>query len=452
MVLTWNDPDSFVALMAERGDEVAAVLTEPAVFNTGCILPEPGYLELLRSETRKYGALLIFDEVITGFRFARGGAQEWFGVLPDITTLAKGLGGGFPVAAVGGTVEAMRLVAEGVYSHSGTYNANVVQCAAVSATMDVIAEPGLYERQRALGFRLAEGLSSAGHRTGLGRIRRGLGHRLPAVVRRRPHPQLAGRRRPCRRGVVHPLVSGDGDPRRAVPPAAVREPVRLAGAPGQRHRRDAHRRRRRAHGGGPQPKARARDRDRPRSHLPGRRPRYVGTEGGRADPGRRAPGRRASKLSDFSPRNRSSRTGSPPLVVGPGRRAERPRPRRAPRVVGGARVVGHAADSRRARRRRRADVPGDHVGGRQGGTRSRRIARRRRGRPGLPHHRTATRRALPGSDACPTAPPRPSRHRCRRRQGRALRPPHRGVTDRSEHRGGHRCLRPGIRTVERRIW
>jgi len=159
IVLSWNDPESFVRVMAERGDEVAAVITEPAVFNTGCILPEPGYLELLRSETQKYGALLIFDEVITGFRFARGGAQEWFGVTPDITTLAKGLGGGFPVAAIGGSREVMSIIAEGRYSHSGTYNANVVQCAAVSATMDLLAEPGLYERQRTIGFRLAEGIS-----------------------------------------------------------------------------------------------------------------------------------------------------------------------------------------------------------------------------------------------------------------------------------------------------
>ncbi|WP_268957317.1 aspartate aminotransferase family protein [Mycolicibacterium mageritense] len=75
-VLTWNDPESFVKLMDRRGDEVAAVLTEPAVFNTGCILPEPGYLELLRSETRKHGAMLIFDEVITGFRFARGAPRN----------------------------------------------------------------------------------------------------------------------------------------------------------------------------------------------------------------------------------------------------------------------------------------------------------------------------------------------------------------------------------------
>jgi glutamate-1-semialdehyde 2,1-aminomutase len=158
IVLTWNDPHSFRLVMAERGHEVAAVITEAAVLNTGCILPEPGYLELLREETRKAGALLIFDEVITGFRFCRGGAQEWFGVTPDLTTLAKGLGGGFPVAALGGSKDVMGMIADGRYSHSGTYNANAVACAAVSATMDLLAEPGLYERQRKVGDRLAEGL------------------------------------------------------------------------------------------------------------------------------------------------------------------------------------------------------------------------------------------------------------------------------------------------------
>ncbi|CAN5715526.1 glutamate-1-semialdehyde 2,1-aminomutase [soil metagenome] len=175
IVLTWNDPERFVRLMAERGDEVAAVLTEPAVFNTGCILPEPGYLELLREQTTKYGAMLIFDEVITGFRFARGGAQEWFGVHADLTTYAKGIGGGFPVAAVAGTAEAMRLIADGTYSHSGTYNANVVQCAAVSATMDVLATPGLYERQRALGDRLGSGLKAIADEKGIDAYVEGIG-------------------------------------------------------------------------------------------------------------------------------------------------------------------------------------------------------------------------------------------------------------------------------------
>ena len=175
VVLTWNDPESFVKLMDERGDEVAAVLTEPAVFNTGCILPEPGYLELLREQTTKHGAMLIFDEVITGFRFARGGAQEYFGVTPDLTTLAKGLGGGFPVAAVGGSVDAMRMIADGSYSHSGTYNANVIQCAAVSATMDELAVPGLYERQRAVGYRLADGLKTLADENGIDAYVEGLG-------------------------------------------------------------------------------------------------------------------------------------------------------------------------------------------------------------------------------------------------------------------------------------
>jgi glutamate-1-semialdehyde 2,1-aminomutase len=87
--------------------------------------------------------------------------------MPDLTTMAKGLGGGFPVAAIGGTREVMGMIAEGRYSHSGTYNANVVQCAAVSATMDVLAEPGLFERQRELGDRLARGLESIAGAVGI---------------------------------------------------------------------------------------------------------------------------------------------------------------------------------------------------------------------------------------------------------------------------------------------
>jgi glutamate-1-semialdehyde 2,1-aminomutase len=158
LVLTWNDPESFARVMAERGDEIAAVITEPVALNTGCILPEPGYLELLRELTSEHGALLIFDEVITGFRFARGGAQEFFGVLPDITTMAKGLGGGFPVAAIGGTRRVMEAVGDGRYSHSGTYNSNVIQMAAVSATMDLLT-PERYAAAGSLGRSLMDGLA-----------------------------------------------------------------------------------------------------------------------------------------------------------------------------------------------------------------------------------------------------------------------------------------------------
>jgi glutamate-1-semialdehyde 2,1-aminomutase len=155
LVLGWNDPEAFETVMSEMGDQVAAVITEPVMLNTGCILPDPGYLDLLRKVTTRTGSLLIFDEVITGFRLARGGAQELFNIKPDLTTMAKGLGGGFPVAAIGGSREVMELIADGRYSHSGTYNSNVIAAAAVSATMDVLATPGLYEGLRRIGERLA---------------------------------------------------------------------------------------------------------------------------------------------------------------------------------------------------------------------------------------------------------------------------------------------------------
>jgi glutamate-1-semialdehyde 2,1-aminomutase len=186
IVLTWNDPASFRQVMAERGAEVAAVITEPIMLNAGCVLPDPGYLELLRTLTTAHGALLIFDEVITGFRLARGGAQEYFGLLPDLTVLAKGLGGGFPAAAVGGRHQVMSMIADGRYAHAGTYNGNVVACAAVSATMDALAEPGLFERQRALGESLASGLRLLAAAAGVPAVVEGLGTVLQ--VRFGEHP------------------------------------------------------------------------------------------------------------------------------------------------------------------------------------------------------------------------------------------------------------------------
>jgi glutamate-1-semialdehyde 2,1-aminomutase len=157
-VLTWNDADAIRAFMAEHGDRVAAIITEPVMLNTGCILPEPGYLEVLREIADAHGALLIFDEVITGFRFSPGGAQEYYGVTPDLTVLAKGLGCGFPVAAIGGRRRVMEMIAEGRYSQSGTYNSSTLAAAAVCAAMDTLADRDLYRRQIALGERLMDGI------------------------------------------------------------------------------------------------------------------------------------------------------------------------------------------------------------------------------------------------------------------------------------------------------
>ena len=194
VVLTWNDPESFVRLMDDarrRGRRGAhrARGVQHRVHPARARLPRTA----ARAD-RKYGAMLIFDEVITGFRFARGGAQEWFGVTPDITTLAKGLGGGFPVAAVGGTVEAMRLIAEGVYSHRAPTTPTSCSarrcrrpwtCSPSPASTNVSAH---WVSVSPRGYR-------ARRRERARRVRRGARHGVPAVVRRRPDPELARRRR-----------------------------------------------------------------------------------------------------------------------------------------------------------------------------------------------------------------------------------------------------------------
>jgi glutamate-1-semialdehyde 2,1-aminomutase len=157
-VMPWNDPEVIEAFMAERGDEVAAILTEPVMGNTGVIPPRPGYLEKLRELAGRYGSVLIFDEVISGFRVALGGAQAKYGVTPDLTTMAKALGGGFPVSAVGGKRSLMETVADGSVLHAGTYNASTLATAAVVASLGILSEPGAYERLYAVSERLQDGI------------------------------------------------------------------------------------------------------------------------------------------------------------------------------------------------------------------------------------------------------------------------------------------------------
>ncbi len=167
IILPWNDADLLRQTLETQGHEIAAVLTEPVMCNTGCILPEPGYLQAMRELSAKHGVLLIFDEVITGFRLALGGAQAHYGITPDLSTFAKGLGGGFPVAALGGRKEIMALVAEGTVSMAGTYAANGNAVAAANAALDELAEPGRYERLHEISDRLRLGLAEVLARAGL---------------------------------------------------------------------------------------------------------------------------------------------------------------------------------------------------------------------------------------------------------------------------------------------
>jgi glutamate-1-semialdehyde 2,1-aminomutase len=158
IILPWNDAALLREVIERQGHEIAAVLTEPVMCNTGCILPEPGYLETMREITRKHGVVLIFDEVITGFRLALGGAQAHYGVTPDLSTFAKGLGGGFPVAAMGGRKDIMALVADGRVSMAGTYAANVIAVTAATAALQELSAPGMFERLYQVSDRLRLGL------------------------------------------------------------------------------------------------------------------------------------------------------------------------------------------------------------------------------------------------------------------------------------------------------
>lgn len=160
LVLPWNNADAFIQAMATYGSEIAAVIAEPVLCNSGVIRAEPGFLELLRETTVRTGSLLIFDEVITGFRIALGGACERYGVEPDLRTLGKALGGGMPVSAVVGKGDLIDRVTAGVV-HAGTYNGNPLVLSAVSATIKELSKDGVFDALEARGRDLADGFVRA---------------------------------------------------------------------------------------------------------------------------------------------------------------------------------------------------------------------------------------------------------------------------------------------------
>ena len=158
-VLPYNDLGMVRAFFEEKGEQTAAVILEPVAGNMGCVPPAGGYLEGLREITQVYGTVLIFDEVMTGFRLARGGAQERYGVVPDITCLGKIIGGGLPVGAFGGRKEIMEQIAPaGPIYQAGTLSGNPLAMAAGLATLRLTGEPSFYERLEDLGDRWQRGM------------------------------------------------------------------------------------------------------------------------------------------------------------------------------------------------------------------------------------------------------------------------------------------------------
>ncbi|MBI3966841.1 MAG: glutamate-1-semialdehyde 2,1-aminomutase [Chloroflexi bacterium] len=168
LVAPFNDLAAVEQLLATNKDEIAAIVVEPVVGNIGVIPPAPGFLAELRELTRRAGTLLIFDEVITGFRVAYGGAQELYDVQPDLTCLGKIIGGGLPVGAYGGRRDMMSLVAPlGPVYQAGTLAGNPLATAAGLATLRELQQPGVYERLEQQSARLAAGLTEAAQSAGV---------------------------------------------------------------------------------------------------------------------------------------------------------------------------------------------------------------------------------------------------------------------------------------------
>ncbi len=169
LIANYNDLESVKKLFEERGDEIAAVILEPVAGNMGVVLPEPEFLKGLRDITRQYGSLLIFDEVITGFRLAPGGAQERFNIEPDITTLGKIIGGGLPVGAYGGKAEIMnQLAPEGPVYQAGTLSGNPLAMAAGIVMLKTLNEnPRIYQELERKAARLEAGLRSNLEKAGI---------------------------------------------------------------------------------------------------------------------------------------------------------------------------------------------------------------------------------------------------------------------------------------------
>jgi glutamate-1-semialdehyde 2,1-aminomutase len=138
-VLPWNDLKRLENTVEKHHQDIAAIITEPILCNSSCLMPVPGYLKGMRDLCTRHGIVLIFDEVITGFRVAPGGAQDLFGVTPDLATYGKAVAGGFPLSVVAGRKDIMRLIAEHRVLHGGTFNGNPISLAAAEASLKILA-------------------------------------------------------------------------------------------------------------------------------------------------------------------------------------------------------------------------------------------------------------------------------------------------------------------------
>jgi glutamate-1-semialdehyde 2,1-aminomutase len=192
VVLDYNDRAQLERLFAARGAEIAGVIVEPVAGNMNLVLPAPGFLEALREACSRHGAVLIFDEVMTGFRVSLGGAQQRYGVRPDLTTLGKVIGGGMPLAAFGGRRDIMERIAPlGPVYQAGTLSGNPVAVAAGLATLRLVQAPGFQERVAATTRALAEGLAKEARGAGVAFAAQAIGSMFGLYFRAAPPASFA---------------------------------------------------------------------------------------------------------------------------------------------------------------------------------------------------------------------------------------------------------------------
>jgi glutamate-1-semialdehyde 2,1-aminomutase len=192
LVLSYNDNEALGAAFAQQGPQIAAVIVEPVAGNMNLVLPAPGFLQALREHCTRHGALLIFDEVMTGFRVALGGAQAHYGIRPDLTTLGKVIGGGLPLGALGGRREIMeRLAPLGPVYQAGTLSGNPLAVAAGLATLQLVAEPRLLERIAATATALTEALVAEARKAGIAFSAQSIGSMFGLYFREAPPKSFA---------------------------------------------------------------------------------------------------------------------------------------------------------------------------------------------------------------------------------------------------------------------
>jgi glutamate-1-semialdehyde 2,1-aminomutase len=181
VICPWNDPNALAQILDEHAGQIAAIVAEPIVANNACIMPQPGYLEFLRSQCDRRDIVLIFDEIVTGFRVAPGGAQQLFGVIPDISVFSKALGGGLPISAFAGKQKIMDLIGANKIKHGGTYNGNPLCATGALVALQTISAAGALDELRNNGEIIIDVIKRSASKNNVACLVQGLGSMFQIV-------------------------------------------------------------------------------------------------------------------------------------------------------------------------------------------------------------------------------------------------------------------------------